>query len=236
MTIETPLRAGFAFSAGVATFFAPCAYPLLPGYVAYFLGRDDEAEDDRYGPRLWTATKVAGLACLGFVVVFSVLAAVALLVGTPALGNIGVLELVVGGLLVVLGVGMASGRLRLGTVHLPLPARRRSTTGFLGFGVIYAVAAAGCTAPVFTAIAAVAIAGGPAATVLTLGAYAAGMAIMMLSVTLLAALGRDGLLRRLPTTGTNISRVAGGLLVLAGLAQIYLYVFDFDWLGVLRLI
>ena len=32
------LRLGLAFSAGVATFFAPCAFPLLPGYVAYYLG------------------------------------------------------------------------------------------------------------------------------------------------------------------------------------------------------
>ena len=38
MTDVGALRLGFAFSAGVATFFAPCAYPLLPGYVAFYLG------------------------------------------------------------------------------------------------------------------------------------------------------------------------------------------------------
>jgi cytochrome c biogenesis protein CcdA len=32
------LQLGFALSAGAATFFAPCAYPLLPGYVAFYLG------------------------------------------------------------------------------------------------------------------------------------------------------------------------------------------------------
>ena len=25
----------FAITAGVATFFSPCAYPLLPGYVGF---------------------------------------------------------------------------------------------------------------------------------------------------------------------------------------------------------
>ena len=31
----------FAASAGVATFLAPCAYPLLPGYVGYYVGREE---------------------------------------------------------------------------------------------------------------------------------------------------------------------------------------------------
>ena len=31
----------FAVSAGVATFLAPCAYPLLPGYVGYYLSQED---------------------------------------------------------------------------------------------------------------------------------------------------------------------------------------------------
>jgi cytochrome c-type biogenesis protein len=70
--------------------------------------------------------------------------------------------------------------------------------------------------------------------VLILGTYALGMAIMMIGVTLLAALGRVGLLRRLSGETGRVSRAAGALLVLAGIAQIYLYVFDFDWLGGLR--
>lgn len=31
----------FAVTSGVGTFFAPCAYPLLPGYVGYYLGEED---------------------------------------------------------------------------------------------------------------------------------------------------------------------------------------------------
>lgn len=234
--VEESLRVGFAFTAGVATFFAPCAYPLLPGYVAYYLGCGGDDAGGPLGPRLWGAAKVGGLASVGFFVVYAVLAGVALLVGTRALRDISVLELVVGSLLVVLGSGMATGRSRPVTLHLQLPERRRSATGFLGFGVVYAVAAAGCTAPLFVGIAALAISGGPAATVLTLGAYAAGMAVLMLAVTAAAALGRDGLLQGLSGDTGRLSRAAGVLLALAGVAQIYLYVFDFDWLGILRLV
>jgi len=31
----------FALTAGVATFFSPCAYPLLPGYVGFYVSRTD---------------------------------------------------------------------------------------------------------------------------------------------------------------------------------------------------
>lgn len=234
--VEEPLRVGFAFTAGVATFFAPCAYPLLPGYVAYYLGHGDDDLGVPLGPRLWGAAKVGGLASVGFFVVYAVLAGVALLVGTRMLRGISVLELVVGALLVVLGSGMATGRFQPGTLHLRFPERRRSSTGFLGFGIVYAVAAAGCTAPLFVGIVALAISGGPAATVITLGAYAAGMAVLMFGVTVVTAVGRGGVLRRLSGNTDRVSRAAGVLLVLAGLAQIYLYVFDFDWLGLLRLV
>ncbi|MFC4247526.1 cytochrome C biogenesis protein, partial [Natribaculum luteum] len=36
----TPTLA-FAFTAGLATFFSPCAYPLLPGYVGFYVSQTD---------------------------------------------------------------------------------------------------------------------------------------------------------------------------------------------------
>lgn len=230
------LRIGFAFTAGAATFFAPCAYPLLPGYVAYYLGADGDGATGPLPRRLRRAVSVGGLASLGFFIVYAALAGVALAVGTAALQQISVLELVVGGLLIVLGVGMATGRLQPGAIHVALPERRRSAGGFLAFGIVYAVAAAGCTAPIFVGIAGLALSGGPLTAVATLGAYAAGMTVLMLGVTLLTALGKGGLLRRFASDTGRITRGAGALLALAGVAQIYLYVFDFDWFGIVRLL
>lgn len=233
------LRVGFAFSAGAATFFAPCAYPLLPGYVAYYLGESGDGQSVEVQPslpaRLRRAAFVGGLASLGFFLVYAVLAGIALAVGTRALQEISVLELVVGALLVVLGVAMAAGTFDP-TVHVRLPERRRSPAGFLLFGVVYAVAAAGCTAPLFVGIVAFAFSGGPVAAIVTLGAYAAGMAVLMVAITMLSAVGKAGFVRRLSGDTGRISRVAGALLAVAGVAQIYLYVFDFDWLGILELI
>jgi cytochrome c-type biogenesis protein len=227
------LRLGFAFAAGAATFFAPCAFPLLPGYVAFYLGRGDGGDVAPLLGRLRRAVVVGVLASLGFFVVYGALAGIVASLGAGALADIATLELVVGGLLVVLGGAMATGRFDL-SLHVNLPERRRSAGGFFLFGVVYGVAAAGCTAPIFVGLALFALGSGPVGAVMILGAYATGMATLMVAVTLLSAVGRAGLLRTLSRNTGRVSRVAGALLVFAGLAQIYLFVFDFDPLGALR--
>lgn len=226
------LRIGFAFTAGAATFFAPCSFPLLPGYVGYYLGQPNDSIDSRR-MRLRRAGTVGLITSLGFFLVYAVLAGVVVVVGTQALANISVLELIVGSLLVLLGGTMATGRIEPETIHVQLPKRDRSLSGFLLFGVIYAAAAAGCTAPIFIGIATLALSAGPVGAVVTLGAYATGMSVLMIIVTGLSALGRDAVLKRVSRNTGRISRVAGVLLVLAGVVQIYLFLFEFDGLRLL---
>lgn len=227
------LRLGFAFSAGVATFFAPCAYPLLPGYVAFYLG-DTEASAPLAG-RLRRAATVATLASLGFFVVYAALFGAVAAAGTRFLEGIALLELVVGGLLVVFGAAMAAGRVTPSALHVRLPDRERSKSGFFVFGVVYAVAAAGCTAPVFLGVAGLALSSSAGGAVLVFAAYAGGMALLMLVVTALVATGRDRLLDPLVDNSARVGRAAGVLLVLAGLAQIYLYLVRFGGLQQLGL-
>lgn len=126
-------RLGFAATLGGFTFFAPCAFPLLPGYLAFYVGATDDDGIDT-PRRLRRATTVALLASAGFFVVFWLLGVVVAAVGTHALADVGRLELLVGGLLIVLGLGMAAGRTP--RWHVGLPARRRTATGFFLFGVM----------------------------------------------------------------------------------------------------
>jgi cytochrome c-type biogenesis protein len=137
--------------------------------------------------------------------------------------------------MIALGVAMASGRFDASTFHVRLPRRRRSGTGYFLFGVGYAVAAAGCTAPLFAALAGVALAGGPATALPVFGAYAAGMVLLVVGVTGLAAVGRDAVLRRASRYTGAVQRLAGVALAIAGVAQIYLFLFRFGGLAILGL-
>ena len=134
----------FAVAAGVATFFSPCAYPLLPGYVGFYVNQTDATEASIAGAG---ARGVA--AAVGVLATFGVLAGATVRVGNATLANVTVFEVLVGGLLVVGGVLVAAGRTP--SVSVPLPKRRASVLGFGLFGAGYALAGAGCVAPVFVA-------------------------------------------------------------------------------------
>lgn len=227
-------QVAFAFSAGAATFFSPCSYPLLPGYLAYFLGANDAPRppaDRALAERVRRGVVVALATSAGFFLVYALLAGIAAAVGAQALSDVSLLEPVVGTLLVVLGLGMATGQTP--TVHVRLPDRRRSVAGFFGFGVVYAAAAAGCTGPLFVGLAGVALASGPTGAVALFGAYALGMSLLMLGITLTAAVGGEALLRRFSAVSGRLSRVGGVVLVLAGLVQLSYFFFGFGGLSTL---
>jgi cytochrome c-type biogenesis protein len=230
MGLETAGFASFAFTAGATAFFAPCSYPLLPGYLAFFLGTSDP-DGGTVSERLWRAAVVGVHVLVGFALVYLVLGAIVAAAGSGALSDAVLVELPIGGALVVLGAAMALGRSVSVDSRLRFPERRRSRAAYVLFGVAYAAAAAGCTAPLFLAVAGVSVRGGAVAAALGVGGYAAGMSTLLLAVTLLTALGRDAVLDRLDPGGDRVQRLAGVLLLLAGATQLSLFVFRYDGLA-----
>lgn len=207
--------AGFAAGVGVAAFFSPCAYALLPGYVGYYVST---AETDR--PPLAGALVRGGTAVVGAVLMFAVLAAVTTVVGNALRTALPALEAGVGVALVLLGVVVLLG-IDLGT-HVPLPERRATVTGFGLFGALYAVAAAGCVAPLLLAVVVQSLALPPLATIGTFAALTVPFAALLLGVTVLLAAGYDAGVRRFSGFSSGIVRIAGVLLVAAGGVQLWL--------------
>jgi cytochrome c-type biogenesis protein len=224
--VTTELLA-LAFSAGALAFAAPCAYPLLPGYVAFFVGAsndsalaDGDTTSASTGPGLGRAAIVAAITGLGATVVFVLFAALVAVLGAGIASLAGELELVVGALVVAAGIAFASGR-TFGEVSVQLAERSRSPLGFFAFGVTYGVAAAGCSAPVFVGIALAGASRGPLMGATVVGTYATGLVIALGTITVAAALGNDALLKRIRAGTGRIRRIAGVLLVVAGLAQMH---------------
>ncbi|MFW5935056.1 MAG: cytochrome c biogenesis CcdA family protein [Halolamina sp.] len=233
--MDSPVLLALAFSAGSATFFAPCSFPLLPGYLSYFLGRtvdsaagsdDPDGLVDRFGRPLARGAVTGGVVAAGILAVYVGLAGTAISLGARALSGIAVMELVVGGVFVVAGTAMAAGW-RPSSHLVRLPERKRSWAGFFAFGALYATAAAGCTAPLFVAVVLKGLSAGPVHGVGIAVAYAAGMGAVMVTLTGLAAVGGTSVVSRLAGRAARIQRVAGGLLALSGVAQVYYYVYGF---------
>lgn len=210
----------FALTAGVATFFSPCAYPLLPGYVGFYVNQVDAGDVSIVGAG--TRGVAAGL---GVLAMFGALSGVTVWVGHSTLANITIFESLVGGLLVVFGLLVVTGRSP--SVSIPLPKRRTGVSGFGLFGAGYALAGAGCVAPIFLAVIARALTLPTDFAVLLLSTYAGTVAALMVATTIATGMSLLTNAGRLMVYSGRLKQLAGAVMVLAGIGQLYLAIVVF---------
>lgn len=213
---------GLGFSAGIASFFAPCAFPLLPGYVGYYVATVDS------DVTLSSAMARGGAAGIGVLSVFAAIALVVATAGRSLLNQVRYLEPFIGLALILLGLALVFDRMP--TWHVQLPGRRASVLGFGVFGAGYAVAASGCFAPVFVAVLLEAMTLSLAGSFLTIAAFAGGMAGLLFATTVAIAIGHDLGGSSLPEYADRITPIAGVIVILAGVYQLYEALSILGWL------
>lgn len=203
---------GFAVSAGIVTFFAPCAFPLLPGYVGYYLSQNDV---DRSADVVLPALAAAGSALSVLIFVGGLVLAF----GQVVRHHLPLFEPLVGAGLVVFGSLMLVDSTP--DIHLSLPDRPESPLGFGLFGAAYAAAAAGCVVPILLGVLTQALAFPLVQGGIIFGGYALSVSLPLVGVTLLAAAGSDTWTEIGRYTG-HLPTIAAGLMILAGIGQLYL--------------
>jgi cytochrome c-type biogenesis protein len=217
--IDVPIA--YALSAGMVSAVNPCGFPMLPAYLSWFIGLDDESTDA--DGRVRRALVAGGAVSLGFFVVFVGLG-VPVNAGASAVYRwVPWLTIVIGAALLALGAAMLTGRsLKVSLPRLDRGGRTRNVGSMFVFGVSYAITSLGCTLPVFLSV----VAGTSRRESLLSGAatfvvYALGMSLVLLTLSLALALAREGMVRRLRAALRYIDRAAGGLLVLIGAYLVY---------------
>ncbi len=220
----------FAMVAGVAAFFNPCAFPLLPGYLAHQVKVTPERRREGFGPLLYGGS----VAALGVTTFNLLLGGVLAVLGVAFLGsltlaspepNLGVriFRGVVGILLIALGVSHVTGRgisfaflerfgHRFRTMQSASPTRQLYTYGF-GYNAV----GIGCGGPIVAGLAVFAFAfGGFGATLVAFLVFSLTMASLMIGLSVLPALiGRTSMRGLSRSTGT-IQRVAGTVQAVVG--------------------
>lgn len=155
--IDAPLA--YAFTLGMVALVNPCGFALLPAYLGFFLGADDEAPARRIDAL--NRAQVVGLALtLGFLTVFGVLGLVLAGVYSSIQAWLPWVTVVIGLGLAGMGVAMVGGFQP--TIRLPKLERgtgSRQVASMYVFGVSYAVASLSCTIGLFLGAAGVAAAG-----------------------------------------------------------------------------
>ncbi|MGQ9581932.1 MAG: redoxin domain-containing protein [Thermoplasmatota archaeon] len=232
--------AALAFLAGVSAFFSPCAFPLLPGYMSYYIGRSGDAAEDRKATVLRAAVGGAA-AALGVLVVYALIGALVAGAGAVVKSQVGLLTPVVAAIVIFMGILMLTPY-SLPTHRLSAPLRpilssaggavRRVTgrevsggyAGLMGYGAGYGAASLGCHAPIFIAVVALGLAaGGFGAALLAFLLYGAGMGLFMVLVTVLLGLAKERLVKRMQGWMPVIKKASGVALVVVGVVVLYSY-------------
>jgi cytochrome c-type biogenesis protein len=207
-----------ALVAGGLAVINPCGFPLLPAFLSFYLGADDN-ELPRAPSRILQGLLVGALVSAGFLGLFAV-ASLPVSFGVALVARaVPWAGLATGALLALAGLLALSGR-RIGLpLHVHIPVRKERRLGaMLLFGVGYGAASLGCTLPLFLTL----IAASSGADKLTVfAAYAAGTAVVLMALSVLVAVAREGVTRTVRPLLPYMSRIAGLLLVIAGGYLVY---------------
>ncbi|MCP4196896.1 MAG: cytochrome c biogenesis protein CcdA [Proteobacteria bacterium] len=223
------LPVGWAFAAGMVASVNPCGFLLLPSYLSYQLGNQEEGfYEQSTVSRLGRALILGGVATAGFLLILAVVG-----VGIAAGGQALVRVFPLAG--VAIGVIMAGLGLYLLVTHRTLgimSASRVTITpeknlrNVFSFGVVYAVGSLSCTLPIFLVVVGGSLAAGDAvASFLQFIGYALGMGSVLIAVTIGAALFRGAVSKGLRRVMPYVHTMSALFLVGAGLYLVYYWVF-----------
>jgi cytochrome c-type biogenesis protein len=207
-----------AFALGMVALVNPCGFALLPAYLGFFLGLDDDDDGSESRIVALNRAQIVGLSMsLGFLVVFGLLGIVFAGLGTTIQQNPWI-STVIGVGLVLLGISMFFGfQPLLKLPKLEKGTGSRSASSMFLFGVSYAIASLSCTIGLFLS------AVGTSSSGISFGdrlgafvSYGLGMGLLATVLTLAVAFGKRGIVTRFRQLLPKINLISAGVLVLVG--------------------
>ena len=221
---------------GILVYFSPCAFPVLPGYISYYVGlgqRQDELLDaGKIQSKMPHHLVLGGLAALGQLTFFLIIGLIVVGLGEifDLTGLLHYFALIVAVLLVILGAFMLTG----GTAHLlgfvqklvdkwsttEMDERFTPKRNMYLWGIGYSAASIDCTAAaVIPFIGYLAIIGG-SATWTGLFGLMISVSFLMIAVTTVVGFGQQRFISVLRKSTNLIKAVGSWMMMFAGLELI----------------
>jgi len=205
-----------AFSAGVLTFFSPCSFPMLPAYIALYMGIEENTTHKKFLKR---GVINGFISTFAFILVFSAIGLLTSLFASVINPYIRYLEPAIGVFLIVLGV------LYLLNVNLTMHFSIKSSKNkIFSFAILYALASIGCSLPIFISMVLFSLTrGGFTGAILIFFAYALGMGAMMLLINVLIAGAKQAAIKKIKSAMPIIKKLGSVLLIAIGSYLVYYY-------------
>ena len=223
----------------ILVYFSPCAFPVLPGFISYYLSlgaREDELiAQEKLKTRMPSSFNIGILSGLGMWTFFGIIGIVALLMG-EAFAKSGIIHYIaifIALLLIVLGSMMLLGI----TSHLMGFVQnfvdKYSTTeadetftprrNMYLYGIGYAAASIDCTAAAVLPFVVFLSTLGTSAIGFGIAGLMVGLLILMVAVTMLVGMGRQVMINFLRRATGHIKMIGSWMMIMAGVGlTIYL--------------
>jgi cytochrome c-type biogenesis protein len=213
---------------GIAVYFSPCSFPMLPGFISFYLSTETTAGKKKSMGTILSSGIIAGL---GIVLVFLIMGLIAISLGEAA--NLAdyliYMGPIVGIILIILGALMLTNlqyhalirpfqKLRVKLFGEKTPGAEDKTgyyTKLFSYGVGYGAAATACTAPLFIAVLLAAIVAGSFVDgLIMLLMFSITILLLMTSITLLLSVFGQESVQKLAAHTDTIKKISG-VIVLA---------------------
>lgn len=207
----------FVFSAGFFALFSPCGFPMLPGYVGYYLGT-----------RSYIGKPIIEgiVCCSGLLAIFSLVGILASVFSSLITAYVPVLEFIAGIVTFLMGFVLLT---KLELPQLPIPVhvlkapKQRGFAGLFVYGCLYGLATLNCSAPIFLSILVLAISGGAVKALTSFVVYALGMGLPLILITVILAVTKETVCKEVTKLTPTIQRLAGLILIIVGSYLIYYF-------------
>lgn len=211
----------YSFVLGVLAAVNPCGFVLLPTYLLFFLGTTEES-DLSTPERLRRAFVVSAGISIGFLGIFLVIGVISRLFTQWIELNAKYASLAIGVVLVLSGARMLTGWTpKFATPQLS-GAQTKTFRATILYGVAYAVASIGCTIGFLTTAVFGSIAlNGFVSGVLSILLYGAGMAMLVMTLTVSLAFAKTGLVTVIKSRLNIVQRLGSVLVTMTGVYLVF---------------
>jgi len=223
------LPVGWAFAAGMVASVNPCGFLMLPTYISYHLGTQEEGYYEQpVAKRGLNALALGVVATAGFLVILAVVGIVIAAGGQWLIRVFPYAGVAIGAAMVLLGIWLLVTRRTLGIMaasRVTVSPKRNLRNVFL-FGIAYATGSLSCTLPIFLVVVGSSLASqGFVNSLLQFISYALGMGTILIAVTVGAALFRGPVARGLRAAIPYVHRMSALFLAGAGAYLVYYWLF-----------
>ena len=207
-----------AFAFGMVALINPCGFALLPAYLGFFLGLDDDDGEQSRIVALNRAQIVGLSLSAGFLLVFGIIGIVFAGLWNSIAEFMPYVTIVIGVGLVILGVAMLRGfQPLLKLPKLEKGTGSRSAASMFLFGISYAIASLSCTIGIFLSVIGTSASGASFSSRFgSFLSYGLGMGLLATVLTLAVAFGKKGIVNRFRQILPKINMVSAVMLLVVG--------------------